>query len=69
MNFAGFGRRRKELKMSKIHESQEVTAEEMHDAMQEKLDWLERSDDNVVVCFGVCLFFAGLFVAVNWIWG
>ena len=55
--------------MSKIHESQEVTAEEMRDAMQEKLDWFERSDDNVFVCFGVCLFFAGMFVAVNWIWG
>ena len=45
--------------MNKIHESQEVTAEEMHDAMQDKLDWFERSDDNVAVCFGVCLFFAG----------
>ena len=36
--------------MSKIHESQEVTAEEMRDEMQEKLDWFERSDDNVFVC-------------------
>lgn len=69
MIYVGFGRRKKVLKMNKIHESQEVTAEEMRDAMQEKLDWFEKSDDSVAVSFFVCLFFAGLFVAVNWIWG
>ncbi len=52
-----------------IYDSKEIEAQEICDAMKEKVDWFDRSDVNVVVCFGVCLFFAGLFVALNWIWG
>ena len=36
-------RNKEDMRDDKIHESQEVTAKEMRDAMQDKLDWDERS--------------------------